>query len=217
MSAGKRFKFQGSTLQVSTGSGAAKVITGISKADPAVITAVGHGLVLGDVARVSDVVGMTDINGQLVVVDNPDTDDFEAANINSTGYAAYTSGGSLLPMVFSSFCELTGANQQDGTADEIEVTTICSTAKEFEQGLGDSGTLTLDYNFAPNTGVQASFRAAKISGEEVAVRLSLPKEGGTIIMIGRVQQTSFQGSNGGVWTGSATIRLTGEVFVLEAA
>ncbi len=36
-------------------------------------------------------------------------------------------------------------------------------------------------------------------------------------MVGTVQQTSMQGSVNGVWTGSATIKLSGEVFVLEAA
>lgn len=218
MSAGKRYKFQGSTLQVSTGVDAVtKPITGISQADPAVITVVGHGLTLGAVARVAAVVGMTEINDQLVVVDNPIADTFEAANINSAGYTAYDSGGTLAPLTYSAFCELTGANQQDGTADEIDATSICSTAKEFEQGLGDSGTITLDYNFAPHTLVQAAMRAAKVSGEEVVVRLTLPKDGGTIVMIGRVQQTSFQGSNGALWTGSATLRLTGEIFVLDAA
>lgn len=217
MSAGKRFKFNGSMLQVSTGVAATKAITGISQADPAVISAVGHGLLMGAVARVAAVVGMEEINGQLVVVDNPDTDDFEAANINAVGYSPYTSGGTLAPLTFSNFCELTGANQQDGTADELDATTICSTAKEFEQGLGDSGTLTLDFNFAPITGVQAAMREAKRTGDAIAIRITLPKDGGSIVMLGTVQQTSFQASNGALWTGSATIRLTGEIFVLEAA
>lgn len=217
MSAGKRFKFNGSTLQVSVGTGTAKAITGITNDDPALIASAGHGLVLGAIARISAVVGMTEINDQLVIVDNPDVDDFEAANINAEAYAAYTSGGTVTPLTMSNFCELTGANQQDGSADDIEATTICSTAKEFEQGLGDAGTLTLDYNFAPNTGVQKALRDAKKSGEEVAIRLTLPKQGGSVIMIGHVQQTSFQGSNGGLWTGSASLKLSGDIFVLEAA
>jgi len=91
MSAGKRFKFQGTTLQVSTGVGAAKTITGITQENPAVIAAAAHGFVLGDVARIAAVVGMTEINGQLAVVDNPEAGDFEAANIDASGYSAYAS------------------------------------------------------------------------------------------------------------------------------
>lgn len=217
MSAGKRYKFNGSRLQVSTGIGAAKTITGITNDDPAIVSSVGHGLVLGDVARIGGVVGMTEINDQLVIVDNPEEDDFEAANINAEGYGTYVSGGTVSKLAMSNFCELTGANQQDGQADDIEVTTVCSTAKEFEQGLGDAGTLTLDYNFAPNTGVQKALRDAKKSGQEVAVRVTLPGNGGSVIMVGHVRQTSFQGSNGAVWTGSASLKLTGDIFVLEAA
>jgi len=35
-------------------------------------------------------------------------------------------------------------------------------------------------------------------------------------MLGKVQQTSFQGAVSGLWTGSATIKLSGEIFVLAA-
>ncbi|MNK93878.1 Phage tail protein [compost metagenome] len=216
MAAGKRLKFQGSTLQVSTGAAAIKTITDISETDPALVTSVAHGLLLGAVGRIAAVVGMTELNGNLYVVDNPDTDDFELAGVDATGYAPYTSGGTFAPLIFSAFCELTGVDQQDGTTDEIDVTTICSTAKEFETGLSDAGTLTLNYNFAPNTGVQAAMRAAKVAGEEIAVRIVFPNGGGTIVMIGSVQQSSFSGAVSGVWTGSTTLKLSGEIFVLAA-
>lgn len=216
MAAGKRLKFQGSTLQVSTGAAATKPITDISETDPALVTSAAHGLLLGAVGRIDAVVGMTELNGNLYVVDNPDTDDFELAGVDATGYTPYTSGGTFAPLIFSAFCELTGVDQQDGTTGEIEVTTICSTAKEFETGLADSGTLTLNYNFAPNTGVQAAMRNAKMAGEEVAVRIVFPNAGGTIVMIGSVQQSSFSGAVSGVWTGSTTLKLSGEIFVLAA-
>lgn len=216
MAAGKRFKFQGSSLSVSTGVAATKTITDVDQTDPAVVASTAHGLALGTVGRIAAIVGMTELNGNLYVVDNPDTNDFELAGVDATGYTPYTSGGTFAPLVYSAFCELTGIDQQDGTTDEIEVTTICSTAKEFETGLSDSGTVTLNYNFAPNTAVQAAFAAAKKSGEEVAVRVTLPNGGGTIVMIGSVQQSSFSGAVSGVWTGSTQLKLTGEIFVLAA-
>ena len=214
MSSGARFKFNGSQVQVSIGSGVAKNITDITEADPAVVTSVAHGLALGAVGRIAAVVGMTELNNKLFVVDNPATDDFELAGVDSTGYTPYTSGGTFTPLTYSDFCELTGADQQDGTADEIDVTTVCSTAKEFEVGLSDSGTLTLNYNYAPNSTIQDAFRAAKKAGTEVAVRITFPNAGGTIVMIGSIQQSSFTGAVGQVWTGSTQIKLTGEIFVL---
>lgn len=216
MAAGKRLKFQGSTLQVSTGVAATKTITDISETDPAVVSSTAHGLLLGTVGRIAAVVGMTELNGNLYVVDNPDTNDFELAGVDASGYTPYTSGGTFAPLVFSQFCELTGVDQQDGSTDEIDVTTICSTAKEFETGLSDSGTVTLNYNYAPNEAVQAAIRAAKVAGDDIAVRITFPNNGGTIVMIGSVQQSSFSGAVSGVWTGSTTIKLSGEIFVLAS-
>lgn len=214
MAAGKRLKFQGSKLQVSTGVSAGKTITGISATDPAVVTATAHGLLLGAVGRITGVVGMTEVNSNVYVVDNPETNDFELAGVNATGYVPYASGGSFAPLTFTDFCELTGVDQQDGTTDEIDVTTICSTAKEFETGLADSGTLTLNYNFAPNTPVQSAFLAAKKAGDEVSIRITFPNGGGTIVMVGSVTQSSFSGAVSGVWTGSTSLKLSGEIFVL---
>ena len=216
MAAGKRYKFNGSSLQVSTGVAATKTITDVDQTDPALVASTAHALPLGTVGRIAAVVGMTELNGNLYVVDNPDTNDFELAGVDATGYTPYVSGGTFAPLVYSDFCELTGVDQQDGTTDEIEVTTICSTAKEFEVGLSDSGTLTLNYNFAPNEAVQAAFAAAKKSGDQVAVRITFPNGGGTIVMIGSVQQSSFSGAVSGVWTGSTQLKLSGEIFVLAA-
>lgn len=216
MSSGQRFKFQGSKIQVSIGNGSPKTITNIEPQTDGVpvVTSAAHGLALGVVGRIAAVVGMTELNGNLYVVDNPTTNDFDLAGVDASEYTPYTSGGTITPLTYSQFCELTGIDQQDGTSDEIDATTVCSTAKEFEIGLSDSGTLTLNYNFAPKSDVQTAFRAAKLSGDEVAVRVELPNAGGTIVMIGSVQQSSFSAANGNLWTGTTQLKLTGEIFVL---
>ena len=217
MSQGLRYKFNGSTFSVQTGLGGTSptpAITGVSQTNPAVVTSAAHPFSEADVVKISGVVGMTNLNGNLYVVDDPLSGSFELAGEDASAADAYVSGGLLDKVVFSSFCELTGANQQDGAADQIEVTTICSTAKEFEQGLSDSGTLQLDYNAAPGSSVQTALRNAKVSGDQVAFKLVFPESGGTIIMIGTVQQQSMSGQVNGVWAGSATIKLSGPIFVL---
>lgn len=217
MASGKRFKFNGSTFQVQTGYAATKTITGITKANPGVVSSAAHGLLLGAIGKIAAVAGMTEVNGNLYVVNNPASGTFELAGTDTTNYTTYTSGGTFAPAVMSSFCELTGVNQQDDTADEIEVSTICSTAKEFEQGLSGSGTLQLDFNLAPNEAVQTALRTAKLSGDAIGFKITLPGSGGSLIMFGTVQQTSFTGAVNGVWTASATIKLTGPIFVLAGA
>jgi hypothetical protein len=218
MSQGARYKFIGSTIQVSTGIGGVSptpTISAISLTNPAVVTAAGNGLAEGDVAKLSGIVGATQFNGNLYAVDDPVGSTFELAGEDNSAGNAYVSGGLVDKVTFSAFCELTGLNQQGGGADQEEVSTVCSTAKEFEQGLSDSGTLSVDFNFAPNSAVQTALRAAEISGEKVAVKVVLPNSGGTIIMIGTVQTTGFNGQIGqAVWRGTASLKLSGPLFVL---
>jgi len=219
MSQGVRYKFMGSTIQVGIGydgDSPALAITAISQANPAVVSAAGHAAVLGDVVKLRDIVGATQFNDNLYAVDNPLSGSFELADEDNSMGNAYVSGGTVAEVLFSEFCELTGAAQAGGGADQEEVSTVCSTAKEFEQGLADAGTLTLDFNFAPLTEVQTVLRASEKTGDDVAVKITLPNDGGIVIMLGTVQTTSFNGAIGqAIWKGNAVIKLSGPIFVLE--
>jgi len=220
MSSGKRYKFIGSSFGVQTGLGSPVDVTGASATDPVVITAAAHGLVLADVVQLDGFVAPTQLDGAIYPVDNPASGTFEVPVDGSDWevFDAGSPGATATPVTFSDFCELTGTNQQDGGADQYDASTICSDAKEFEQGLSDSGTLQLDFNWAGNQPVQVALREAKKTGEKLAFKVTFPTDGGTVIMVGTVQQTSFSGSvSDGLWRASATIKLSGEVYVLEAA
>lgn len=218
MAGGKRFKFQGSTIQMLvgfSGDSPSSPIVGISRANPAVVTETGHGRSDGDVVRIKNVVGMTELNNELFVINVLTNNTYELVDVDSSGYGAYVSGGLVDAAEFSNFCELTGYNRQGGTSPEIDATTICSTAAEFEVGLPDFGTTQIDYNFAPTTEVQQQIEAFYRSGEKIAAKVTLPNQGGVMIQFGYVQQTSEQASVGGLWTGSMTLRNTGPRIDLE--
>lgn len=74
-------------------------ITGATQADPVVVTSVAHGLSNGDYVDISDVVGMTELNGNRYKVANKTADTFELTeedsgdDIDGTGFTAYSSGG----------------------------------------------------------------------------------------------------------------------------
>lgn len=70
-------------------------ITAISQANPAVVTAAGHGLANGDVVYITGVLGMTEVNDQFFTVANATPNTFELSGIDSTAYGAYTSGGTV--------------------------------------------------------------------------------------------------------------------------
>ena len=67
-------------------------ITGISQASTAVVTA-NNSFNNGDIVIIEAVGGMTQVNDLLFTVANASDTTFELQGINSTGYGAYTSGG----------------------------------------------------------------------------------------------------------------------------
>lgn len=76
-----------------------KTISGITKADPGVVTATAHGFSNGDIVQIEDVVGMTEVNMNTYKVANKAANTFEltdaatGANVDTSGYTAYDSVG----------------------------------------------------------------------------------------------------------------------------
>ena len=75
-----------------------KSISAITKANPAVVTATGHGYENGDEVSISGVGGMAEVNGKRFLVAGKTTNTFQltnkdGANINSSSFTTYTSGG----------------------------------------------------------------------------------------------------------------------------
>jgi hypothetical protein len=84
-----------------------KAITGATQANPCVISCAGHGYQAGDVVMITSVVGMTQLNDKLYTVANPGADSFELSGVDSSGYTAYTSGGTLTKGTFYTAKEAT--------------------------------------------------------------------------------------------------------------
>jgi hypothetical protein len=73
-------------------------ITGITKANPAVVTAPGHTFVNGDLVLISDVLGMTEINNTeatAYTVAGVSGNTFQLSGIDSTSFTTYISGGTV--------------------------------------------------------------------------------------------------------------------------
>lgn len=69
------------------------VITGITQANPAVVTSVAHGLTAGNLVTITGVVGMTEVNDRSFIINVLTDDTFELVGENSTAYTAYASDG----------------------------------------------------------------------------------------------------------------------------
>ena len=89
-----RFWVNGALLTSST-----KAVTGITQANPAVVTAVAHGFQNGDSVLVDGVAGMDRLNGRTFTIAGVTTDTFQLTGANTTADPAYLSGGTVSKVV----------------------------------------------------------------------------------------------------------------------
>lgn len=89
-----------------------KTITGITQADPGVVTATSHGFNNGDIVYIDGVVGMTELNGLEFEVANKTANTFELKGVDTSAYTAWSSGGTVnqVSVVLTSAAAPTAAN-----------------------------------------------------------------------------------------------------------
>lgn len=77
-----------------------KTITGITQANPGVVTSAAHGFSNGDDVYISGVNGMTDVNGRFfrvagVTANTFQLNDYHGLPVSTVGFTAYSSGGTV--------------------------------------------------------------------------------------------------------------------------
>lgn len=71
--------------------------------------------------------------------------------LESQGMTIARGDGATPTEVFTTIPEVKSISGPDGSANEIDVTDLSSSAKEFRMGLQDEGNITLDMMFIPGT------------------------------------------------------------------
>jgi hypothetical protein len=114
---------------------ATKNITGASADNPCVITSNAHGYSNGDVIMITSVVGMTQLNDRLYVVANKADNTFELSGVDSSGYTAYSSAGTLTKGTFyaakSSVAMKAFTKENSGATDHWGATGVAAMMDAF--------------------------------------------------------------------------------------
>jgi len=129
-----------------------KTITGITQANPGVVTSTAHGYSNGNTIVISGVVGMTQVNGKRFKVANVTANTFElqtidGTNVNTTSYTAYTSGGVANRVYQISTTYLTADLFQIKYAQSADVMYLCHpdySVKKLSR-TGHTSSYLLDY------------------------------------------------------------------------
>jgi hypothetical protein len=98
----------------------------------------------------------------------------------------------------------------DGSAEEIDTTTLASTAKEYQVGLEDFGNLTLEINVDHSDVGQEAMRAAKTAGATRECVLTL-SDSTTATFNAFVVTFPQSGGTSEVDSASVNLRITGAV------
>lgn len=103
---------------------------------------------------------------------------------------------------------------QGGTATENDVTTICSTAKEFRLGLEDSGNLTVSGHWKQGNAAHDAIRAAA-SDKLTRLIIVIFDDGSIFKCLAFAAQRSWAAAVDGVVTANYSFRLTGPTLEVD--
>lgn len=204
---------QGTIVQIATGTGGAKTITAVTVGYPAIVTSTAHGLSNGDVVTIASVVGTmaTAINVAGWVVLYKTTNTF-AIGLDTTGLT-YTSGGTATPVTYTAIANVKSISDfESGSASEIDVTNLASTAKEKRLGLVDNGGFSLGIHHSNADPGQAALTARRADGAAVNMKVILPSgTTPTASFSALIKKFSKNAAVDGVVEGSVDVTVNGAI------
>ncbi|MBK8688965.1 MAG: phage tail protein [Betaproteobacteria bacterium] len=204
---------QGTIVQIATGTGGAKTITAVTIGYPAIVTSSAHGLSNGDVVTIASVAGTmaTAINVAGWVVLYKTTNTF-AIGLDTTGLT-YTSGGTATPVTYTAIANIKSISDfESGSASEIDVTNLASTAKEKRLGLVDNGGFSLGIHHSNADAGQAAMQARRLDGAAVNMKIILPSgTTPTASFSALVKKFSKNAAVDGVVEGTADVTVNGAI------
>lgn len=159
-----------------------KTITGISNAAPCIITSTGHGIPNGWRVKVTNVLGMTEINNSedYYLGTYVDANTVELNAVNSVGYKTYTSGGVL---EYNQPVDLTGYTARMQIRLKVDDTEIIHELTTENGGITiNTSTYTLTLTIPAATTTLFTFTTAVYSLELVSGSVVTPFVNGTITM-----------------------------------
>lgn len=136
-------KWSNVKVQIQSALAAADTITGITKANPAVVSSTGHGLATGDFVLLA-VQGMHQLDGRVFRITVVDANSFSLDSENSTNYDTFTSGSAEAVTFGTTMQTATGLTAGGGDFDFIDITTIHDNIRKQIPGLASPATYTFE-------------------------------------------------------------------------
>lgn len=130
--------------------------------------------------------------------------------IETQGFTLGVSATGTSPITYTNIGEITNFNGFDGSAAEIDVTHLGSTAKEWLMGLQDFGSFNIDVNYLNADAGQDLLRTAK-GNRDLHYFKATFSDASTATFSGYVLSAPISGGVDAKVDGNFTIRISGDV------
>lgn len=166
----------GVVVAVEASQGTPATITGITKANPGVVTATAHGFDDGDIVVISISAGMVELDGQAVRVANKTNDTFETENLDTSAYSTYASGTNTAVDIatFTTVGKAQGVNMDSGGANELDGTVLTDTTIQTEYGMTPAAAGQITGLYDPTDGGIAIIKAASKTSTPKVFKITYP-------------------------------------------
>jgi hypothetical protein len=143
---------------------------------------------------------------------------FEVTGLDLSAELAAITTGTVGTVPWLNLCETKTFSGFDGQSSEMDVTTLCSVAKEYRVGLQDFGAFNFTMNYVPSDPGTQLLQQAKAAGKPVWINLQLPEDEGEFLFQAYVRQMTIAGGVDQPITTNVVLRITGApVFIAGAA
>jgi Phage tail tube protein, TTP len=175
--------------------GANKTISGISKANPGVVTSTAHGLANGAYVLLT-VQGMYQVDGRVFRVANQAANTFELEGENTLAYDTFTSGTANEITFGTTMATATGLTASGGEFDFIDVTTIHDNVRKQIPGLASPAVYTFENIWDVSDAALAAMKVASDNQAQRCIRFTFANGqkvvfngyvGATLLPVGNAQ------------------------------
>jgi len=194
----------------------AKTVTAVTKAVPPDVTSTSHGLAEGTIGYFDTVAGMDELLGQAISVDSTATNTFNAEGLDSTSFGTFTSGTVTPVATWLTLSSATSYEIPEGSADELDATTLLDRIKQTQAGLMASQNVQLSKLSDMQLPALAVVRAAALNDGYIIVRITL-SNGERRVFRGQPGLPGESQSLNALATSGFGIKVKGRVLMLPAA
>lgn len=147
-------------------------VSAITKDNPGVATAVGHGMATGDVARFTVSEGMVELDGQAVRIIRLTADSFSLENLDTSDYDTWTTGAVDSVETFVTYAASTSISMPNPAPTKLDSTTLIDRVKHYVFGMPDAPDGSATALFNPAGTAEAIIKAATRLNSQLVIRIT---------------------------------------------